>query len=76
MTVAIRPLALDDLPGIEAYLGIRNATQPDNPDSLEHLRWEHATYPGEFALLLAEARGRHADRGGLVRPDLHAGARL
>ena len=54
MSVAIRRLALEDEAGISAYVRIRNASQPDNPDSVEHLRWEHATYPGEMVLLLAE----------------------
>jgi GNAT superfamily N-acetyltransferase len=55
MSVAIRRIALEDEAGVAAYVRIRNASQPDNPDSLEHLRWEHATYPGEMTLLIAEA---------------------
>jgi GNAT superfamily N-acetyltransferase len=54
VSVTIRPLALDDERGVDAYLRIRNAAQPDNPDSADHLAWEHATYPGQFAMLLAE----------------------
>lgn len=60
MTVAIRRLAADDRAGREAYLRIRNATQPDNPDSLEHLDWEDRTYPGAGTLLLAETPGGSA----------------
>ena len=55
MTVTIRRLATDDGAGLEAYVRIRNATQPDNPDSLEHLAWEDETYPGAATRLLAEA---------------------
>ena len=46
MSVAIRRLALDDDAGIEAYLRIRNASQPDNPDSREHLALGARDVPG------------------------------
>ena len=41
-----------------AYLAIRNAVTPDNPDGLEQVRWESATYPGQVFRFLALADGR------------------
>jgi GNAT superfamily N-acetyltransferase len=35
------------------HVRIRNAVTPDSPDSLEQIRWENATYPGEVMRLLA-----------------------
>lgn len=57
MNVVVRPIALDDLAALEAYVLIRNAVTPDNTDSLEQIRWESETYPGEVTRFLAE----HAD---------------
>ncbi len=36
---------------------IRNAVTPDNTDSIDQIRWEDATYPGEIARFLAEVEG-------------------
>jgi GNAT superfamily N-acetyltransferase len=50
----IREIGLDDVPGLEAHLRIRNAVTPDNPDSLVAIRWESETYPGEVTRFLAQ----------------------
>ncbi len=51
---AIRRVEPDDDAGLLAYVAIRNAVTPDNTDSLDQVRWEAATYPGEVTHLLAE----------------------
>jgi len=50
----MRPIDLDDVAGLEAYVRIRNAVNPDNTDSLDQIRWESVTYPGEVVRYLAE----------------------
>ena len=54
MRVSIRPIALDDLAALEAHVRIRNEGTPDNTDSIEQIRWESETYPGEVWRFLAE----------------------
>ncbi len=51
----IRRIAATDDAALEAYVGIRNAVMPDNTDSLEQIRWEDTTYPGEVVRFLAAA---------------------
>jgi GNAT superfamily N-acetyltransferase len=53
----IREISLDDVPGLEAHLKIRNAVTPDSPDSIVAIRWESETYPGEATRFLAEDAG-------------------
>jgi GNAT superfamily N-acetyltransferase len=72
VSVTIRPIHLDDLAGLEAYVRIRNAVTPDNTDSLDQIRWEHATYPGEVARFLAlEADGTPAGTASAGRIWMH-----
>ena len=52
---AIRLIDSEDEEGLSLYVRIRNAVTPDNTDSLDQLRWETATYPGQVVHLLAEA---------------------
>ncbi len=51
---ALRHIDLEDTAALESYVRIRNAVAPENTDSLEHVRWEVATYPGEISHFLAE----------------------
>lgn len=51
--VTIRRIDRGDESALAAYVAIRNAVMPENTDSLEQLRWEDATYPGQGARLLA-----------------------
>lgn len=53
----IRRLDVADEAGLLDFVRIRNAVTPDNTTSLEELRWEQATYPGQVTLFLAEAGG-------------------
>jgi mycothiol synthase len=50
----VRGVDHGDAAAIEAYVRIRNAVAPENTDSVEHVRWEVTTYPGEISHLLAE----------------------
>ena len=50
----VRGVDHGDTAAIEAYVRIRNAVAPENTDSLEHVRWEVTTYPGEISHFLAE----------------------
>jgi len=43
-------------PDLEAVVAIVNATTPDEPNSVDNLRWENATYPGA-ARFIAERDG-------------------
>jgi len=56
----MRPIDLDDVAGLEAYVRIRNAVNPDNTDSLDQIRWESVTYPGEVVRDLGRAGGAGA----------------
>jgi GNAT superfamily N-acetyltransferase len=51
----VRPIDIEHEASLEAYVRIRNAVTPENTDSLEHVRWEISTYPGETSHFLAEA---------------------
>jgi mycothiol synthase len=44
---------VDDADALATHLAIRNAVTPDSPDSVEQLRWEAATYPGQGSRFLA-----------------------
>ncbi len=57
----IRRIDLGDEAGLLAYVRIRNTVTPDNTDSLEQIRWESATYPGEVVRFLAEAGDEAGD---------------
>jgi mycothiol synthase len=48
----------DDQPGLEAYIAIRNTVTPEDPASLEFLRWEDRAYPGQGERLIATLDGR------------------
>lgn len=50
----VRRLDPEDEAAIESYVRIRNTVTPENPDSLEHVRWEVTTYNGEISHFLAE----------------------
>jgi GNAT superfamily N-acetyltransferase len=51
---AVRRIDSGDEPSLAAYVRIRNSVAPENTDSLEHVRWELATYAGEITHFLAE----------------------
>ena len=71
---AIRRIDPADEAGLAAYVRIRNAVTPDNTDSLEQLRWENATYPGEGVRLLAEVDGRAVGAASVGRIWMHGPA--
>lgn len=50
----IRRIDPGDQTALAEYVRIRNAVTPDNTDSLEQIRWETATYPGEVDRFLAD----------------------
>ena len=50
---AVRRIGPADDAGIAAYVRIRSSVMPDNPTTLDEIRWEDATYPGEIARFLA-----------------------
>jgi GNAT superfamily N-acetyltransferase len=52
--VTVRRIDPGDEASLVAYIRIRNAVLPENTDSLEHVRWEITTYPGETTHFLAE----------------------
>lgn len=51
----IRSIDLEDVEALRAHVRIRNAVTPDSTDSLEAIRWESDTYPGEVTRFLAES---------------------
>ena len=53
MSEPIRRIDPDDEASLAAYVRIRNTVAPESTDSLEQIRWERATYPGQGARLLA-----------------------
>lgn len=55
--MAIRRIDPADEAGLLAYVRIRNAVTPEDTDSLDHIHWADATYPGEGARFLAEGAG-------------------
>jgi GNAT superfamily N-acetyltransferase len=57
VTVEIRRVDPHDDAALLAYVGIRCEVTPDDADSLEEVRWEDETYPGEVARFLAELDG-------------------
>ena len=56
--VELRRVAPGDEQGIAAYVAIRNAVTPDDPDSLEQVAWQQANYPASGARFLARIDGR------------------
>ncbi|HEX5827413.1 MAG TPA: GNAT family N-acetyltransferase [Candidatus Limnocylindrales bacterium] len=48
--------ARDD--AVSAYLRIRNEVAPDQPDGVDQVRWERATYPGQVFRFLALGEDR------------------
>lgn len=56
MTVRIREADLGDT-DLETIVALVNGTTPDDPTSVEEMRWSAATYPGASRLIL-EAGGR------------------
>jgi GNAT superfamily N-acetyltransferase len=74
MSVEIRRLAPDDRAGLEAFVAIVNSVTPEDPTSLEQLRWESDTYPGQGERLIARLDGQPvgvaaAGRIRVYRPD-------
>jgi len=53
VTWTVARIGPGDEPGLATYVGIRNAVTPDNTDSLDQVRWETATYPGQVVRFLA-----------------------
>jgi GNAT superfamily N-acetyltransferase len=51
--VDVRAIPPGDDEGIAEYVRVRCAVTPENPDSVEQVRWEDASYPGEVVRLLA-----------------------
>ncbi len=56
--VAIERIDAQDVSGPAAYVAIRNAVTPEDPTSLEIVRWERDTYPGEGERLLGTLDGQ------------------
>jgi GNAT superfamily N-acetyltransferase len=56
MTFTIREASEDD-DDLETIVRLINETTPDDPDSVENLRWSNATYPGT-SRYIAEQDGR------------------
>ncbi|MCJ7712718.1 MAG: GNAT family N-acetyltransferase [Chloroflexi bacterium] len=50
----VRGVDPGDTAALETYVRIRNTVAPENTDSVEHVRWEVTTYPGEISHFLAE----------------------
>lgn len=65
MTWSIRP-ATDASADLEAIARIANAVRPDDPSSLDEMRWEDATYPGTMRYLVEE-EGRTIGAGTVGR---------
>ena len=80
MEVAIHRIDHADEAGLLAYVRIRNAVTPDNTDSVEQIRWENATYPGEVVRFIETDRSKmvRLDLAGLIPPEVRvpAGIRL
>jgi mycothiol synthase len=53
-SLTIRRLDAEDEAALVDYVRIRNAVTAEHTDSLEQIRWENATYPGEVTRFLAE----------------------
>lgn len=58
MSVEVGRLAPDDEAGIATFIAINNAVTPDDPVTLEHIRWEDRTYPGQGERLVGVLDGR------------------
>ncbi len=54
MTFILRGIDDGDDASLEAHARIRTAVTPDNPESLDQVHWESATYPGEVTRFLVE----------------------
>ena len=48
----------DDVSGLAAYVAIRSTVTPEDPASLELVRWEDHAYPGQGERLIATLDGR------------------
>ncbi len=59
----VRRIEATDAAGLDAYIRIRTTVAPENPDSLDQVRWEDATYPGQVTRLLIEEDGRPVATG-------------
>ncbi|MBA2719353.1 MAG: GNAT family N-acetyltransferase [Chloroflexi bacterium] len=57
MTLTIRTASTDDDVDLATIAAIANATSPEDPTSVEEMRWADATYPGEERFI-AELDGR------------------
>lgn len=67
----IRPIDPGDEAAVGAYLRIRREVTPDDADSLEEVRWEDATYPGEVTRFLAELDGEPVGSASTGRVHIH-----
>ncbi len=57
MTFLVRRIDDGDDTGLGTHARIRTAVTPDNPESLDQLQWESATYPGEVTRYLVDVAG-------------------
>ncbi len=57
--------------GLETYVAIRNAVTPEDPTSLEIIRWEHDTYPGQGEWLLGTLDGQRVGVCSVGRVRIH-----
>ena len=57
MALSIRRIDASDETALAVYVRMRNAGTPDHTDSLDQVRWEDTTYPGEVVRFLAEDAG-------------------
>lgn len=55
MSESIRRIDPADEASLAMYVRIRNSVAPESTDSLEQIRWDRATYPGQGARFLAIA---------------------
>ena len=71
MTIEVRRLDPGDDTALLAYVRIRCEVTPDDADSLEEIRWEDATYPGEVVRFLAELDGETVGAASTGRVHIH-----
>ena len=70
--VAVEP---DDDEALATHVAIRNAVTPDSPESVDHVRWENRTYPGQvFRLHALAPDGRAVGTGSTGRIWMHDSA--
>jgi len=55
--VTVEAIPPGNVAGIAEYIRIRCAVTPDEPDSIDNVHWEDATYPGEVTRFVARIDG-------------------